>query len=193
MLKRKYVPLLLILAIPISAISGRANPINSIKGCLQNTDQLKYQVVADIVDPEAQEDPNPKRPVRYFHVVADRGADSYLNLVFITKQGKCVNPAPGPRSHVEYEQYAPFEIAVQLQTSHRKFLERLNDLSMMADVDPEIAKLGDHNIAEDVDFDALFPCQPMAASFAESLKQEGRKFRNCPVLPKQVPVWEKQS
>jgi hypothetical protein len=193
MLKLRFVPLLLLLALPVVGQTTQTNPVDSIKGCLQNVDKLNYRVVADIQDPEAEKDPNPKRPVRYFHVVADQGPESYLNLVLITKQGKCVNPAPGNRAHLEYENFAPFEIAVELQTSHRKYLERLNDLSNLAEIDPDFANQGDVDIDEDVDLDSLFPCQPMAASFAESLKQAGGDTRNCPVLPKQRPVWDKQT
>lgn len=165
-----------------STISGLPTDLEGIKLCLPEFSTHPHQILVKIDDKDALNSDNIKRPYRYFLVAAKAQEYEYLNLVGVTKGGKCINPSPGPMSHIEYGKVAPFEIAVELQSAEINFMQKQEE-QLNKNVPPEIAELHD-----DLGADPTYQCQPITAVMAEALVRNGMKV-SCPVLPKEVPSW----
>lgn len=162
-----------------------------IASCLPDRENIAYQVIANINDPDAVKDENPKRPLTYVQYLAtNKLGGKWLGLVMISKDNQCTNPVPDD-SYKNYEQYAPFEIAVQLEMKNQKLL-----LQKHKEIEARIAAgdppKGDLYVSDEVaeeQFKELgIPCE-VKASTAEALSRMGNPMKNCTVLEQEKPQW----
>lgn len=193
----RYFSLITLLPLLILAIPARSNPsiLQGIKKCLPDNKDLKFSLATQYTDRSAQKDPNPDRPIAYIQYLAThkRGAQ-WLGLVMITKKNTCINPSPSGEA-VDYERYAPFDIAVLLQ-KRELLLQEKQEQAILALVKQGKGPPGDLYSPAYGDSDSgsvASDCGSLTAVEAEARKQMEWLVEGCDIQQRRLPKWEKRS
>ena len=198
MLKSQFTTILVSVLMVLSSgaeVKGQdpAQVLEQVSDCLQDTENVSYQVATFIKDQGALADENVERPASYLQYLAtNEQGGQWLGVVLIKKDNTCENPVPGD-TYINYEEHAPFEIAVLLEKKQQQILV-LQDEKVQEQIDAGNAPQGDlyvdDEVAADMNVGIENACE-ISASRAAARSQLNLPNSGCTVLEKETPQWLK--